>query len=144
MIVAPIGEELFFRGFIFKNLRRSNRLFKSIIISSICFSLIHLPNYGNILPTLILGILCAYIFYKTKSIIYPIILHFLYNLSSLVFQVKWILPKFLNDNLFGIKYLFFYTFGIILMYIGINLLNGEVKEKNHEKNDKPDSVFKIN
>ena len=147
LIIAPIGEELFFRGFIFKRLRRSNELYKSIIISSICFSLIHLPNYSNIIPTLILGILCAYILFRTKNIIYPIIFHFLYNLLSILFQIRrTILPKYFSEDLFGTKYLIFYLIGIILIYKGITLLNREtnIDEKTHEKNDKPDSVFKIN
>lgn len=130
LIIAPILEELFFRKFIFGELLKKNSLSLSIIISSICFSLIHLPSYRNLLPTFILGVICCIIYLKTKNIIYPIILHFFTNLSWLVLLTygkpyqKWI---------YGLEYNFIYwtlpIAGAAISYIGLNRIkaanNGE-------------------
>jgi len=120
LIIAPIFEELFFRKFLFTELLKKYSLKLSIIISSICFALIHLPSYRNLLPTFIFGIISCLIYRKTKNIFYTIILHFLCNLSWLFLGTygesfyKWS---------FGLEYNFTYWIlfgvGIILTLFGI-------------------------
>jgi len=110
LIVAPIFEELFFRKYMFKELLKKYSLNLSIIISSICFSLIHLPSYRNLIPTFIFGIICCFIYKKTKNIYYTIILHFFANLSWFI----WI---------YQLEYDFMYwtlfVFGILIALLGI-------------------------
>ena len=79
LIIAPICEELVFRKYLFSKLLTNNNYIYSLIISSVCFALIHLPNYKNIVPTLFLGLSCAIILYRSEKIIYSIVFHFLYN-----------------------------------------------------------------
>ncbi len=96
LIVAPIFEELVFRKYLFTELLKKYSLKLSIIISSVCFALIHLPSYRNLIPTFIFGIICCLIYRKTKNIIYTIILHFFANLTWFLFSIygesffKWI------------------------------------------------------
>jgi len=82
MIVAllpAIGEELLFRGVLQKELIA---LMKSphvaIFVTSIIFSGFHLQVQG-FLPKLIIGLILGYAYYWTKSIWYPMILHFINN-----------------------------------------------------------------
>jgi membrane protease YdiL (CAAX protease family) len=120
LIIAPIFEELFFRKFLFGEVLKKHSLTTSIIVSSICFSIIHLPSYRNLLPTFIFGIIVCLIYNKTKNIFYTIILHFLTNLSWLIL-VSY--GKSYYEWSYGLNYNFVYwllfIFGIGLSYIGI-------------------------
>ncbi|MDX1373252.1 MAG: CPBP family intramembrane glutamic endopeptidase, partial [Nitrososphaeraceae archaeon] len=49
ILVSPVLEELFFRKFLFTGLLRKYSQTSSIIISSLCFSLIHLPQFHNLM-----------------------------------------------------------------------------------------------
>jgi membrane protease YdiL (CAAX protease family) len=120
LIIAPIFEEFFFRKFLFGEVLKKHSLTVSIIVSSICFSLIHLPSYRNLLPTFIFGIIACLIYNKTRNIFYTIILHFLANLCWLLLvsygksYYEW--SYGLNYN---IIYWLLFIFGIGLSYIGI-------------------------
>lgn len=120
LIIAPIFEELFFRKFLFGEVLKKQSLTLSILVSSICFSLIHLPSYRNLLPTFIFGIIACLIYNKTNNIFYTIILHFLTNLSWLLL-VSY--GKSYYEWSYGLNYNFVYwllfIFGMGLSYIGI-------------------------
>jgi len=120
LIIAPIFEELFFRKFLFGEVLKKNSITISIIVSSVCFSLIHLPSYRNLLPTFIFGVIACLIYNKTKNIFYTIILHFLSNLSWLLL-VSYGISYY--EWIYGLNYNFVYwllfIFGLGLSYIGI-------------------------
>ncbi len=93
LILAPIFEELIFRGALFIVMRRSE-LPKTAILTlcSILFSFSHLPAIW-ILPqefhifigyqlfyTLFLGWVCSKARYETNGLLEPILLHFIFNL----------------------------------------------------------------
>lgn len=124
LILAPVLEELLFRKYMFTKLLKKYSLNWSIIISSLFFSLIHIPSYRNLIPTFIFGIICCLVYMKTKNILYTIILHFFANLvwlSSLVYGenfYKWI---------YGLNYDFMYwslfVFGILMTILGMKKIN---------------------
>ena len=76
-IIGPIAEELFFRGIIFGYLRQFGFV-SAIIISTVLFTIIH-KNPGFIQFTG--GFLFALSYEKEKSILTPITIHILGNLS---------------------------------------------------------------
>lgn len=78
VIAAPILEELIFRGIILNGLLKSYSPLKSIIISSLLFGLVHL-NPWQFIGTFILGILSGWVYFKTKKITLPIIIHMTNN-----------------------------------------------------------------
>ncbi|MHB1253403.1 MAG: CPBP family glutamic-type intramembrane protease [Candidatus Humimicrobiaceae bacterium] len=78
-IIAPICEEIFFRGFLFQGFKKRWGVPAGIIISSALFSAAHLDLY-NFLPLLAIGWVLAYLFLKTKSLLPVIFLHAAYNL----------------------------------------------------------------
>ena len=85
IILAPILEELFFRKILFKRLFKQNSFMISVIVSSLCFASIHIiPNWQNVLPTFIFGVICCLIYINTKNILYPILFHFTGNLITLI------------------------------------------------------------
>lgn len=87
VLLGPIFEELFYRKIIFARLLEKHSLNVSILVSSICFALVHLPSYKNLLPTFIFGIISCLIYYKTRNIFYSIILHVLANLNVVLLSL---------------------------------------------------------
>ena len=87
VIIAPIFEELIFRGFIFKGLEGSPLgVIATIIITSILFTLIHSGQYDfTILAILFpLALILGLSRYRSGGIYLPIYLHFVNNLYSSV------------------------------------------------------------
>lgn len=80
LLIAPIVEELFFRKFLLNKLSIKNKPIIALIVSSICFSIMHIETPNNLIPTFISGIILGIIYLKTKKIGYCIILHFIVNL----------------------------------------------------------------
>lgn len=84
---APIVEECLFRGILYNYFsRKSFGDVGAIIITSVIFSAIHF-QYGDFFTftTLFLsGILYGVVRYKTKNIIYPIIMHSAHNAFALI------------------------------------------------------------
>ena len=101
-VINPIAEELFWRGYLFDNLKWTPAI--KILFSAILFTLSHLMwgvfsitirSYIMILPLLIMGVAWGYVYYKTKSLKWCIIAHFfvdIMNLSVWVFLNIYIPP----------------------------------------------------
>lgn len=83
--LAPIVEELIFRGVILNRLKIKFRIIPAIFISSIVFGIVHFDI--NILGRLIFGVLCAILFLQTKNILNCMILHLINNASVLIFPI---------------------------------------------------------
>ncbi len=87
-VIAPIGEELFFRGVILGYAKRYMPPAVAILFQGVLFGLYH----GNIVQGIyacILGCLLGYVAYKSESLIPGMILHFSINLSVLFIPSVW-------------------------------------------------------
>ena len=84
IVVAPISEELFFRGGIFRFLYQRFPSWIAILISSILFATVH-GNWLSFLPLVLLGSLLCLLTQKSGSIKPSIFLHALFNLHSIIF-----------------------------------------------------------
>lgn len=97
MAVLPaFCEELLFRGLIYKGLEDKLGPHKAIVISATMFMLLH----GSLQQTVyqfILGILLGYAMYYGKSIIYPMVLHCVNNLTVVITSFVYTL-KGLDTN----------------------------------------------
>lgn len=90
-LIAPITEELIFRGIILKNMSRVSQRF-GIFTSALLFALAH-ENVPQGVLALILGILLGYITIKHNSLVPAIIVHFVVNVTSTIFtQLSQIAP----------------------------------------------------
>ena len=87
VIISPIIEEIFFREIMYCTLKFYLAPIFSIIISSVFFSLVHF-NLSAFPLLFTLGIVLCFIFEKTNSIIYPIILHSLFNFIMIIFIIN--------------------------------------------------------
>ena len=83
-VIAPVAEEVLFRGVVFSGLRDSWGEGWAIVVSSVLFGVIHLQPLVMI-PTAILGLLLAKIFSMTRSLWASIALHSAYNTTILLF-----------------------------------------------------------
>jgi membrane protease YdiL (CAAX protease family) len=74
VIVAPVAEEVFFRGFVFAGLRQRYDWKKAALISSALFAVIHVTPTAMI-PIFILGLIFAYLYHRSDSIWPAILMH---------------------------------------------------------------------
>ena len=85
VIIGPVVEEFIFRKILMDKLGvYGDRL--AIIVSSLCFGLIH-GNVGQLFYAFIIGLLLGYVYSKTGRIIYPILLHVLVNFFGTVIPI---------------------------------------------------------
>lgn len=89
-VFGPIAEEIFFRGFVYPAVRERIGVFWAVASTSIIFSFLHTHIVG-FLPIMVLGLLLAYLYEKTGSLIPSIMVHVMHNLSMviLVFLVRY-------------------------------------------------------
>ena len=81
IILAPIFEELLFRGFLFKGLRESKvGKWGTITTTTAIFAIIHIYN---VIPILFLGFLLGLAREKTGSVYVPIAMHALNNFIAM-------------------------------------------------------------
>lgn len=79
-IVAPIFEELLFRGLILSTLKRFGNMF-AIIITSLLFGLAH-GNLPQSIPVFFFSLVLCYVVLRTNSLIPSITIHMLNNFIS--------------------------------------------------------------
>ena len=82
VIVAPVAEEVFFRGFVFAGLRQRYDWKKAALISSALFAVIHVTPTAMI-PVFILGFIFAYLYHRSNSIWPAILMHVSTNALAL-------------------------------------------------------------
>jgi membrane protease YdiL (CAAX protease family) len=81
-VLAPLVEEVFFRGFVFTGFRQKYGWIRALLISSGVFAVAHLDP-ASLIPTFLLGCVLAYVYQRSNSIWPGILLHFLINSFAL-------------------------------------------------------------
>lgn len=85
----PIGEEIFFRGFLLEKFNSIVGKEAAIITTALLFGVAHL-SFGNVYPaiiTAVVGLLLAFLVIKTKNLYSAIFTHILFNLVSFSFYI---------------------------------------------------------
>jgi len=83
VVLAPIFEELFFRGLFYPALRRRMGPTPAIVLNGAIFGILHLQPLF-MLSLVLVGIVLAYLYEKTDSLAAPMIAHALYNLVVII------------------------------------------------------------
>lgn len=86
VILAPVLEELIFRGVILRGLLKRYSPVTAIIVSSILFGAVHL-NPWQFISASILGMFIGWVYYRTQSISLAIIIHGFNNLTATVIEI---------------------------------------------------------
>ena len=88
-LVIPVGEELFFRGFIFRWMRNRLSFRMAVLMSALVFAAFHLIPIQAIMA-FPLGVLNAWMYERSHSLWPPIVLHITNNLFTLVISFAFL------------------------------------------------------
>lgn len=113
-IVGPVLEELLFRGAITKALLQQYNPTKAILISALLFGAFHI-NPAQILPAFLIGILLAWTYYKTGSLIPCIFMHILNNSLSVYLSIKYPEAENMDGLISGTPYLIILIGAIVIL-----------------------------
>ena len=92
-VVGPIGEELFFRGYIFRFVTMRWGQVAALVVTSVWFGVIHGREYA--LPLTLMGFLFGYLRQRTGGLAAPILAHMLHNSLTLGCTMLW--PSLLDQ-----------------------------------------------
>jgi membrane protease YdiL (CAAX protease family) len=83
VVVAPVAEELAFRGYLYGVIKRYFGAVPALVLSGILFALIHL-NLPSFFPLLVLASAFALAYELSGSLLVPMTMHALFNALSLI------------------------------------------------------------
>lgn len=78
VLIAPLAEELFFRGFLLGGLSRAWSAVPALVLSSALFSALHF-DVGSLIPFMLAGLLFGALYVRTGGVTAPVIAHFGFN-----------------------------------------------------------------
>jgi membrane protease YdiL (CAAX protease family) len=86
VVVAPVGEELLFRGFLFRGFVREPRdVLPGVLVIALIWSLLHIEyDWFGISVVFAVGVLFGYVRHYSGSTTLVILLHMLLNLESML------------------------------------------------------------
>lgn len=134
VIFTPIIEEAVYRGFLFNLLLKKYSLKIALIASSLIFALIHV-RFAGIGFLFVYGLFFGYAYYKTKSLIAPILAHFTINFLA-SFSTHSVVE--LNSASF-IKYFLIYITSLFLVFIIFSFIN-KTQFFNYKSGDNSDKI----
>lgn len=126
VVLAPIFEELIFRGMILNTLTKYNKMF-AIIVTSLLFGLLHL-NITQAIPAFFMSLVLCYMYVQTDSILVTILAHAGNNLLALM--------SVYSDNfvLITIVIMVFVIYGLITIILKSKEVNAFIKEEKTNEN----------
>jgi membrane protease YdiL (CAAX protease family) len=86
-ICAPVAEEIFFRGYVFEKFRGAGYVGIGLVVSSFLFAIIHFSDPYNVPCIGIYGAVLSWMFYKSGSLVAPIVAHAVNNGVAIILMV---------------------------------------------------------
>jgi membrane protease YdiL (CAAX protease family) len=83
IVIAPLAEEFFFRGFLYGVLKRYAGALPALVFTGIAFALIHL-HVPSLLPLFLLACVLTFAYELSGSLLVPMAMHALFNAITLV------------------------------------------------------------
>lgn len=111
---SPLAEELVFRAMVFRTLRKGFSFVPAAIISGVAFGVYHM-NWVQGVYAAALGILLAYTYEKTNSLLGCYLFHLAFNLSSYAIEALQSAGSALPDVVMGL---------LILVIHGVSIVGG--------------------
>lgn len=127
-IIAPLVEEMLFRGYLQKVLEDNwQDITKAILVTSLFFALVHMNPYW-IVQIYLLGLVLGYLAWRTNSIIPGLILHGLNNGFAVALNnAQDIFNKYYNWHEHVNP--FWVILAIIFVFIGFKFLNHDLEKQ---------------
>lgn len=90
VVLAPLSEELFFRGFMFASLRRAMPLWPAALIAAVVWGSLHLSggNIGVAIQLSVFGVILAWLYERSGTLWAPIAAHALNNTIAFILLVS--------------------------------------------------------
>jgi len=84
IVIAPAGEEVMFRGFLFRGWARSPRaVWPAIVAISILWAMLHIQyDWTGMLQIFIVGLFLGWMRWRSGSLVLTFLLHALFNLEG--------------------------------------------------------------
>lgn len=93
VLIAPVAEELFFRGLLQTLLvRLARNRWLSIVLASLAFGAVHFQQPHAMAALAVLGVLIGYAYERTGSLVPPIVIHAVFNLKTLIWDALGAFP----------------------------------------------------
>ena len=89
LILAPISEEIVYRGFLFRTMRNWTPFLVSSIISGLIFSVVHNYDLSGSFTMISFAMIAAWLYQNTGNLLNCIIFHALANL--IIIAPNWLL-----------------------------------------------------
>ncbi|UAL49450.1 CPBP family intramembrane metalloprotease [Sutcliffiella horikoshii] len=86
-VISPIYEEIFYRGFLYKWIRGKWGVGAGLIVSSLIFTIVHIPTYNTLPVNFLSGVIFAWTYEKSGSIVPGMIIHAVFNGLAVVLTV---------------------------------------------------------
>jgi len=83
VFVAPLVEEVFFRGFVYPAIANKYGVIVSAVSTSILFGLAHIVA-ANAIIAFFIGLILVYVYHQTTNLLAPILVHSTFNQISVI------------------------------------------------------------
>lgn len=127
-VLAPIVEELVFRGLIYRRIRYYLNIKWGILLSSLFFGIYH-GNVVQCIYAFLMGVIMAYIYEKYHSIAWPIIFHSVANVLS-VCITSTDLGYYINQSF--VQVLVITVITVILTVVFLNTIRQDIFQHNDD------------
>lgn len=107
-LLAPITEEILFRGLVFNRIRLLSNMKIAIFTSSAIFAFMHVGTFIQVGYAFALGLVLSISYAKFKNIKIPIIIHMAFNLTNCIYYIPGI--ESILDTFIG--HLVYYVLGV--------------------------------
>ena len=89
VVLAPLCEEIVFRGFLFGALRTKTPTLAAAVVSSALFATVHWYSLVGWCMVFLMGLLFCWLFHRTNSLWPAILAHGLYNFAVVFYVQAW-------------------------------------------------------
>ena len=86
VIVAPLTEEIFYRGFLVGGIAHRWGIPVALVASSVLFAAVHI-DVGSLIPFALIGVIFALVYLRSGNLFSAVLAHFLFNVIAFVATV---------------------------------------------------------
>ncbi|MED1269454.1 type II CAAX endopeptidase family protein [Bacillus mycoides] len=83
-VISPIYEEILYRGVFYTFFRDRYGIWGGMLISSTIFTVVHIPTYNTLPVNFLSGVVFAWLYEKTNSILSAMIAHAVFNFIAVL------------------------------------------------------------